>query len=878
MPLRHLPIQRKLVWFIFLTTLTVLLGSNVALFIYESRSFQQATAQNLTTMGDIIAANSTAALIYDDPKLAQEIISGIKAEPDITAAALYDKQGRLYATYPAKAPKTAFPSSPGEIGGRFSLRDFVLFRPVVQGDNVVGTLFIRSDLNAMYRRLGVYSLVLFGVLFGSAVLAYVLSNFLQKQISQPILELAETARLVSEQKDFSVRAHSEGSDELGFVTDAFNSMLDQIQLNNAALGESEQRFRLVADSAPALIWVVGVDRKATWFNKDWLNFVNRSMEQELGDGWIENLYPPDRGSYLGIFTEAFDARRYFRMECRLLRYDGKYRWLLNQGTPRYQGEEFAGFIGSCVDITDNKEAEEAVRLSELQMRLVTDNASVFLCEITPGHHFKFVNPAYARRYGLEVNAIIGRHLSEVIGTAGYEKVREKLDLAFAGARQEFEIEIPYSTLGRRWIHAIYEPARSEDGKVSAVITVLTDITDRRLAAMELEHARDEAVNASRAKDDFLAALSHELRTPLNPILLLATDAVNNPSLPPDVRRDFEIVRKNVELEARLIDDLLDLTRITKGKMVVEQRPVEIHGVMRDALATIDHELKERKIELVLDWVPGRVTVIGDQVRLQQAFWNIFKNAVKFTPERGGITIGTAISNDRRKFTISVTDTGIGLTPPELRTVFEAFNQGDHARGVGLHRFGGLGLGLAISRKMIELHSGTITAKSEGRNMGSTFEVELPVEMYTEEKPVDGFPSRTSQSDTMGRIEPGTVSRSILLVEDHPATRSALERLLKRRGFKVLSSGTVAEARAIAETSKLDFVISDIGLPDGNGFDLMAELEQRYHLKGIALTGFGTESDIAKSRKMGFIIHLTKPVGMPALDSAIAAITRELQPS
>jgi PAS domain S-box-containing protein len=876
MPLRHLPIQRKLVWFVFLTTLTVLLGSNVALFIYESRSFQQATAQNLSTMAEIIASNSTAALIYDDPKLAQEIISGLKAEPDITAAALYDKQGKLYATYPAAEAKTAFPSAPGEIGGKFSFRDFVLFRPVVQGQNTVGTLYIRSDLDAMYRRLGVYSLVLFGVLFGSVVLAYVLSNFLQRQISLPILDLAETARIVSEQKDFSVRAHSESGDELGFVTDAFNSMLEQIQLNNAALAESEERFRLVADSAPALIWVVGVDRKATWFNKDWLTFVGRSMEQELGDGWIENLFPPDRDKCLGIFIAAFDARQYFRMECRLRRSDGTYRWLLNQGTPRYQGEEFAGFIGSCVDITDNKEAEQAVRLSELQMRLITDNASVYLCEITPEHRFKFVNPAYARRYGLEVNAIVGRQLTEIIGAPGYEKIRGRLDSAFGGARQDYEVEVPYSTLGPRWIHAIYEPARSEDGKVTAIIAVLTDITERRLAALELEHARDEAVNASRAKDDFLAALSHELRTPLNPILLLATDAVNNPELGPDIRRDFEIVRKNVELEARLIDDLLDLTRITKGKMAIDHRPVEIHGVMRDALANIDQELKDRKIELVLDWVPGRVTVIGDQVRLQQAFWNVFKNAVKFTPEKGGITIGTSISEDRRRFTVSVTDTGIGLSPPELKTVFEAFTQGDHARGIGSHRFGGLGLGLAITRKMIELHSGRITARSEGRGLGSTFEIELPVSTYAEERPAD--PSAAGQPEAPAAAETGAPSRTILLVEDHQATRNALERLLKRRGFNVLSAGSVAEARAAAEASKVDFVISDIGLPDGNGFDLMAELEQRFHLKGIALTGFGTESDIAKSRKMGFVIHLTKPVGMPALDSAIAAMARDLQPS
>jgi PAS domain S-box-containing protein len=874
MPLNHLPIQRKLVVFIFLTTLTVLLGSYMVLLVYESRSSAQATTHGLRTIADVIASNSAAALIYDDPKLAEENLSGLRAEPDVSAAALYDKQGKIYSVYPSYLPGSAIPAVPLADGAKFTFRELVLSQPVVQGGNRVGTLFIRSNLGGLYRRLSVYGVVLLCVLVSAVVIAFLLSNFLQRQISQPIINLAETAKAVSEQKDYSVRATKRSGDELGFVTDAFNSMLEQIQLSHAVLGESEERFRVVADSAPVLIWIAGVDMRATWFNKYWLNFVGRPMVSEVGDGWTEGIHPDDRKAFLETLSAAYSQRKYFRTECRLRSHDGDYRWLLDQGTPRYQGGEFAGFIGSCVDITDNKEAEAAVRLSELQLRLVTDHASIFICQIDREHRFSFVNRAYARRYELEPQDITGRKIQDILGPSAFQVIRGRLDAAFDGFRQEFESELQYATLGRRWVHVVYEPLRGVDGEVIGIVSVLSDITERQLAAQELERARDEAVNASRAKDDFLAALSHELRTPLNPVLLLATDAGTNPDLPPEVREDFETIRKNVELEARLIDDLLDLTRITNGKMVLDHQMVDAHAVVRDALSTIKGVLVSRKVEVVLELTKDRPIVRGDPVRLQQVFWNVLKNAVKFTSDQGKIVVATSVPEGCGTFVLRITDTGIGITPAELGHIFDAFVQGDHARGVGSHRFGGLGLGLAISRKLVELHSGRIYAESEGRGKGSTFVIELPLDVHAE----NGSDGKVAPVDRAGfRVlapagDDRRPRRSILLVEDHAPTRLALERLLQRRHYQVFVGESAAEARAIAKVEKIDLVISDIGLPDGSGYDLMAELEELYNLKGIALTGYGMEGDIARSRATGFAVHLMKPVSMNALDAAITAVS------
>jgi PAS domain S-box-containing protein len=501
---------------------------------------------------------------------------------------------------------------------------------------------------------------------------------------------------------------------------------------------------------------------------------------------------------------------------------------------------------------------------------VTDYASVYLCQIDHRHRLKFVNRAYARRYGLEPSEFLDKHLSEFMGKDAYDRVRGRLDLALAGARQDFEVELPYASLGTRWIHAVYEPQRSDDGTVTGIVSVLSDITERHHAAIDLERARDEAVNASRAKDDFLAALSHELRTPLNPVLLLATDAAGNAELKPEVRADFETVRKNVELEARLIDDLLDLTRITKGKMVLEKQPVAIHAVVRDAVETVREEIATRRISLAIALAEGDPVVRGDPVRLQQVLWNVFKNAVKFTPEKGRIAIATEVRRKEGILAIRVTDTGIGMSPAELGQIFEAFSQGDHSRGIGSHRFGGLGLGLAISKNLVEMHSGRISAASAGRDRGSTFLIELPLEVSAGTKPEPAPGDDAGEKNAPSAVQ--GLQRTILLVEDHSATRVALERLLNRRNFRVLAAATAKEARALAESEKVDLVISDVGLPDQSGYELMAELEERYQLKGIALSGYAMENDHGQRSAPVFAIHLVKPVGMQALDAAIAAIS------
>jgi signal transduction histidine kinase len=395
--------------------------------------------------------------------------------------------------------------------------------------------------------------------------------------------------------------------------------------------------------------------------------------------------------------------------------------------------------------------------------------------------------------------------------------------------------------------------------------------ERRTEA--LRQARDAAEKSGRAKDDFLAALSHELRTPLNPVLLLASEAAENPAFSAEAREHFAAIRQNVELEARLIDDLLDLTRITYGKMTLDLRSHDLERILGDALRTVQKEVERKGIVLRVEPMGSPRGVVADDVRMQQVFWNLLKNAVKFTPEKGTITVATRADATGGTVSVAIIDSGIGLSAAEIGRIYDAFSQGDHANADGPHRFGGLGLGLAISKRIVEQHKGRLFATSAGQGQGSTFVVELPLE------PVKGGPVGAPPRAEPAAPDPAPSGKSapgsgrILLVEDHEPTRTTLTRLLQRRRYDVATAASLAEARSFAAEREFDFLISDIGLPDGTGFDLMRELHAQRDIRGIALTGYGTEKDIDRSRQAGFAVHLTKPISAQSLDKALAEIRR-----
>jgi HAMP domain-containing protein/signal transduction histidine kinase/CheY-like chemotaxis protein len=371
-------------------------------------------------------------------------------------------------------------------------------------------------------------------------------------------------------------------------------------------------------------------------------------------------------------------------------------------------------------------------------------------------------------------------------------------------------------------------------------------------AAELQKTNQELQEKARsnlAKDQFLAMLSHELRTPLTPVLASALALEHEKTSPEQMQESLQIIRRNVELEARLIDDLLDLTRISKGKVQLNFEIVDAHTLLRNALEICQSDIEQKHLDLRLNLAAKKVHLRADPARVQQIFWNLIKNAVKFTPKDGQISIST--SNERHgQLRVEVADTGVGIEPEALPKIFDAFEQG------GRTKLGGLGLGLAISKALVEAHKGSISVESAGKNQGSKFTL-----LFETCAKADAQTAPAIQ-----RVLPQRQAMRVLLVEDHEDTNRSLTRLLQLRGYHVQSARDVRSALALTESSEFDVLISDLGLPDGNGIDLMRAIQTNRPLLGIALTGYGMEEDIRKSREAGFKHHLVKPIDVNMLDS------------
>ncbi len=366
-----------------------------------------------------------------------------------------------------------------------------------------------------------------------------------------------------------------------------------------------------------------------------------------------------------------------------------------------------------------------------------------------------------------------------------------------------------------------------------------------------EHARVEAERASEAKDRFLAMLSHELRTPLTPVLASVFMLEREDNVPKVMHESLQLIRRNVELEARLIDDLLDLTRISKGKVQLSFEIVDAHTLLRNALEICQFEIEQKKLELRSEFAATKVYLQADPARLQQIFWNLIKNAVKFTPHGGKLRIRTTNNGDGQ-FRLEVEDSGCGIDPGVLPRIFHAFEQ------AGRTQLGGLGLGLAISKALVEAHHGSISAESQGRDSGATFTALFP----TCERNAIPKSSDAPRSTAKRR------SVRLLLVEDHEDTNRSLTRMLRRRGYEVHPANDIRSALDIAARKQFDVLVSDIGLPDGSGIDLLKALRAKRDVFGIALSGYGMEEDIRRSGEAGFSHHLVKPVDLNKLDSII----------
>jgi signal transduction histidine kinase len=622
---RRLPIKQKLVFMIMATTIPVLVLGSVGYIGLDYYTTRGALRRDLTAQADLILKSSTAALQFLDPPTAQEILRTFAPNEHVRRACLYDAVGRVFAEYIALRPSVACPASPGEAGDYFSSDALVIVATLVdQRGRRTGSLYVLSDLDALKTRLNAQLAIVAIVLVLTTAVALLIASRVHSIVSCPITDLARTATAVSSGGDYSLRASRASEDEMGVLVDAFNRMLERIQLRERELSTANQDLR---------------------------------------------------------------------------------------------------------------------------------------------------------------NEIVERRRAE----------HERADLL---------------------------------------------IRERE---------------ANRVKDEFLATLSHELRTPLNAILgwtrLLRSHAVQ----PADVDRALEKVERNAQAQTRLVEDLLEVSRITTGKLRLDIKPLDLAVLATTAVDSIRPTAEARGVTIERRFASGFLPTAGDPDRLQQVIWNLVSNAVKFTPA-GGLVVVSLDRHDQIDELI-VSDTGMGIDPVFLPNVFDTFRQAD---GTSTRTHGGLGLGLSIVRHIVELHGGEVRAESEGANKGSRFTVRLPVRTTERVREARTSVPQLPQGPLTGLLA-GT---SIVVVDDDRDTRELLDSVLSAASARVYLAETADEGFRLCLEESPDVLITDIAMPGRDGYSLMRQLQKALGKDmpraTIALTAFASARDRHLTAEAGFDRHVSKP--------------------
>jgi PAS domain S-box-containing protein len=522
-----------------------------------------------------------------------------------------------------------------------------------------------------------------------------------------------------------------------------------------ALRVSNERFRLMADSAPVLIWIADHTKGRHWFNRVWLDFTGRTSDQEAGFGWTQNVHEDDLARCLQNYAEGFDTRRPFRSEYRVRCANGEPRWIIEQANPLFEGagNSFSGYIGSCVDITDAKKLQ----------------------------------------------------------------------------------------------------------------------ADREETLNAERAAREEAERVGRLKDEFLATVSHELRTPLNAILGWATLMRRLEPGSEDHKRGLETIERNARVQGQIIADLLDMSRIISGKVQLDVQAIDLSEVVNAALDAVKLSIEAKKLRLrvTMDARAGRLR--GDAGRLQQVFWNLLTNAVKFTPSGGHIDVVLERVNSHVE--VSVEDSGAGIKPEFLAFVFDRFRQADSST---TRRHGGLGLGLSIVKHLVELHGGSVRVKSAGEGQGATFVVALPISVLRVEDASRVERHAFSDVDVSTIELPRLDGVRALVVDDQPDARILICRLIEEHGGRCILAESGAQALALIAQEDVNILISDIGMPDFDGYELIRKIRSTHsgdirNLPAIALTAYARADDRQRALLAGFQMHVSKPVEPRELIAGIASL-------
>jgi PAS domain S-box-containing protein len=632
----------------------------------------------------------------------------------------------------------------------------------------------------------------------------------------------------------------------------------------ASLSARERQLRLITDALPALVTYMGADRRfrftnnayMTWFGIEPQSLIGKHARDLVGEIGYGQIQP---------YMERALAGETVHYERDVTLPDGRTIYTQMSYVPdKDEQGRTLGYVALIHDMTDRRRAEVELQAERKRLHDILMNAPALIAlRSGPDGVFKFVNAKYQTKMG--GRPMLGKTTHEMHPEPSAQRFVElyrhvyQTGEAVTGTEIRSEIPKPDGSIEERFMNVTYQPLFDAEGRIDAVVSFGVDVTEQVAARRRAESLREEAEAGNRAKDEFLALLGHELRNPLSPILTALE--LMKMQAPESLRQEREMIERQVQHVVRLVDDLLDVSRITRGMVSLERKRVDLVKVVERAIELASPLIEQRAHRLAVDLPPG-LTVDGDALRLSQVFANLLTNAAKFTPRGGTITIaGGPEGNSAR---VSVRDTGVGIRTSMLPRVFDLFVQ----EGQALDRSeGGLGLGLAIVRSLVELHGGAVEARSDGLGHGSEFRVLLPLSGAAEE------PAPKNRQGPQGARPSGV---RVLIVDDNQDAAEIIGKALSVGGQIVRVAHDGPAALQIVETFTPDLVLLDIGLPAMDGYELARRLRAMPGLAGarlVAVTGYGEARDRRAAEQAGFDAHVVKPVTLAALEHELSSVTR-----
>jgi PAS domain S-box-containing protein len=644
----------------------------------------------------------------------------------------------------------------------------------------------------------------------------------------------------------------QGGERVGVVMLGFD--VTEAEQAQQELAQSEARFQAITDAMPQLVFAGGAEGN-TYVNGRYSEFVGVPPDQLLGHAWASFLHPEDRSAAVHAWSEAVEAGGAYETNLRIRRADGEYRWMLARALPvKDASGSVTQWMGTCTDIDETKRMEEELETARRRIASAMVAGDIAIVSWDVQRDLVVADENLTRLFGLPEDAARGANSSVFLAAVHPEDlphIQAKITAALKeGELLEDQYRVRRPEGGWRTIQSRGRVDRDAEGRALWVSSVLMDIS-------ELMAAQDALRAADKRKDEFLAMLAHELRNPLAPIVSAA-------ALLPRLTNDSNRVTQMAQVIARqarhltgLVDDLLDVSRVTRGQVQLDREPLALNSVLAEALEQVQPVAASR-MQVLSRTVPAqKIYVLGDAKRLVQVFVNILQNASKYTLEHGRISV--SVSASRKHVAVRVEDNGIGMSPELCGAAFDLFVQGERRPD---RSQGGLGIGLALVKSLVALHGGTVSASSEGPGKGSTFVVELPrVEAPKLVEP-------TPELDFVAG------KGSVLVVDDNEDAAALLAMMLEDAGYRVWVRHTPSEALELVRQVTPQVCLLDIGLPEFDGYTLAGKLVEAPGLQDVrlaAISGYAQPSDIGKSQAAGFDMHFAKPVDPSALTEWLASL-------